>query len=503
LIALLVFSVTLGGTFVYDDFDVFALDARLRDPAAWGRYWTQSYNGGVDNLYRPLVSMTYAAQWWLHGADRAWPYHLVNWVLHAGVSALVAELSRRLTLSSTVAYFAGLLFAVHPIHVEAVANVVGRAELMCAAGVVGALVLFLHRPFTVSRALAVWLCTAVAVLSKEQGLLAPTLLLVLGLTVRFRPRDAFERRGLLTLAIALIWTLAGYVIFRESILPFAWDRSALDWTINPLVRSAGADRWLVPLAILGRYATLLVAPFRLSPDYGDQVIGETVRWDEPYVYLGFAAIFAWVALLGIALMYRNAPAVFGLVALALSYGLVSNFAFLIGTNFGERLMYLPSAFVVLIVAIGLAKLPQHTAVAATVVLCVLGVARSITYAARWNDRLLFYELSSREQPQSIRLRMLIAHELLTLGRLDEAADVAQRARELLPEYHEVWIQSSDIAAALGRFDEAEAHLREAIRVTPRSGNIAKAAERIERLNRMRATTGATTMPRSAPPSGSR
>jgi len=46
---------------------------------------------------------------------------------------------------------AGLLFAAHPIHVEPVANIVGRAELMCAAGVVGALVLMLKPLTTAGR----------------------------------------------------------------------------------------------------------------------------------------------------------------------------------------------------------------------------------------------------------------------------------------------------------------------------------------------------------------
>jgi hypothetical protein len=58
--ALIVYAITLAGTFIYDDFDVFANDPRLHVPAQWWKYWTESYNGGVDNLYRPLVSMTYA-----------------------------------------------------------------------------------------------------------------------------------------------------------------------------------------------------------------------------------------------------------------------------------------------------------------------------------------------------------------------------------------------------------------------------------------------------------
>jgi hypothetical protein len=61
------------------------------------------------------------------------------------------------------------------------------------------------------------------------------------------------------LIILLTWTFAAYIVLREQILKFWWDRSFLDWTINPLIRP-DADRWTMPLVLLGRYASLLVAP---------------------------------------------------------------------------------------------------------------------------------------------------------------------------------------------------------------------------------------------------
>jgi len=92
---------------------------------------------------------------------------------------------------------------------------------------------------------------------QEQGMLVPFMLLVAAVAFRMRPRDVDERRAGLTLIILLCWLTAGYIVFRESILKFWWDRSFLDWTINPLVRSTGVDRWLLPFAILGRYTALL------------------------------------------------------------------------------------------------------------------------------------------------------------------------------------------------------------------------------------------------------
>src|SRR5207302_1491031 len=117
-----------------DDRYILLSDPRVGDVGQWGQYWTKDYfNGGADNLYRPLVSMSYALQAKLHGRGEgaAWAFHLVNVLLHAAASAAVAELARRVSRSSAAALVAGLLFAAHPIHVEAVANIVGRAELMC------------------------------------------------------------------------------------------------------------------------------------------------------------------------------------------------------------------------------------------------------------------------------------------------------------------------------------------------------------------------------------
>jgi thioredoxin-like negative regulator of GroEL len=101
--------------------------------------------------------------------------------------------------------------------------------------------------------------------------------------------------------------------------------------------------------------------------------------------------------------------------------------------------------------------------------------------------LSFYQISSSEQPRSIRLRMLNAAELMAQGRLQEANAVAQGARQLLPHYDEVWIQSADIALRRGQLDEAESYLRRAMQL----GRGMKAANRLQQLFELRS---ATTMP---------
>jgi hypothetical protein len=314
------------------------------------------------------------------------------------------------------------------------------------------------------------------------------MLLALAVCIRFRPGDAREKQALMTLVILLCLSLAGYVVLREQILKFWWDRSFLDWTINPLVRSAGADRWLVPISILGRYATLLVVPYKLSPDYGGNVIGSTIRWNEPWPYIGFVALGAWAVACVVAIARRERVAVFALLGLGVTYGLVSNIPTLIGTNFGERLMYLPSAFFILWVALLMSRLPRGALVAITTIAVVAGSVKTFDYARRWNDRLTFYRWATEQQPQAIRLHMLLMSELKAQGRLDEAAAEAERARDLLPNYDEIWIHSADVAIERGRFDEADRFLDRAMDLRPSI----KVDSWKQKLQKRRAENAATT-----------
>jgi tetratricopeptide (TPR) repeat protein len=467
--ALLVYAVTLAGTFVYDDIYIITVDPRISHPRQWIHFWTQGYfASAIDHLYRPLVSMSYALQWRVWG-DHPAAYHVVNWLLHAAVAAAVAELARRLA-GQAVGYIAGLLFAVHPVHVEAVAQVVGRAELCCALGVIGALVLLARRPLTPARVAAIVACQVLALLSKEQGVLLPALLLLQGWLLWRRPGSSAptpaEKQSLRYLAIALTWGIAAYLITREHFLRFEWDRSFLDWGMQPMVRSLGHDRTLMPLVLLGHYAMLLIFPWRLSPDYGANVIGSTVRWSDPYLWLGCAAVAAWLLATIAAALRRRRFALFCLIALALLYGMLGNILTLIGVNLAERLMYLPSAFFLMLIALPLARLPRRPRVVLVAVLLVTGALRSVTYARLWNDRLTLFAAALAQQPRSSQLHMLLIQELLNRGNLPAAQQLADRATRAFPDYGPVWIQRADIELQAGQLESAQQSLSRAFVLSP-------------------------------------
>ena len=148
--ALLVLLVAVGtyansvlNGFAYDDNTIIVgspvvTEGRVVD-ALTSSYWPQAVGGA--GLYRPVTLSSFALEWGLWNGHPA-GFHLVNLAVHSAVSLLVFLLL--LPVSATLpALVGGVLFAVHPVHSEAVANVVGRSELYSALFVLGACLLFL------------------------------------------------------------------------------------------------------------------------------------------------------------------------------------------------------------------------------------------------------------------------------------------------------------------------------------------------------------------------
>ncbi|XP_052122968.1 protein O-mannosyl-transferase TMTC2-like isoform X5 [Frankliniella occidentalis] len=148
-LAFVLYVNTLGAGFVYDDSRAVVRNPDVRGgQSAWlafgHDFWgTPLGSAGSHGSYRPLAVLSLRANAYLAGGLRPRAFHLVNAQLHALCSWLVARLSRR--LGPPAAWpAAALLFAVHPVHCEAVAGIVGRADLLAAALALLALLAFLR-----------------------------------------------------------------------------------------------------------------------------------------------------------------------------------------------------------------------------------------------------------------------------------------------------------------------------------------------------------------------
>ena len=494
-LSLLLYSVNLRGGYLYDDLFLIRQDRRATDPGEWTLYFHERYQPyAADPLWRPLVSLSFVLHNRLHG-ETAWPAHAVNMLLHGLAAAAVAELARRISHRPAAGWLAGLLFAAHPVHVEAVSMIVGRAEIMATLGILFALLLY-HRPLLKPRhILGIGLCFIFALLSKEHGILLGPILLAWEIA---RRRCGNERvpwlsrngphpgrlpegesalaleggvtkdrhNGLQWLFVTICAITVGYVLYRESWGRLVYDKAHLVWTVNPMKLSRGADLLLVPFSILGRYTQLLFFPHALSPDYGADVFAPHVRWHEPWVYLGFATTAAWTVSLAWAWRKRAFVPLVCLLSAAAAYALISNLFYLIGTIMGERLIYLTSVFFIIIVADLLARLPRNACVAVAAVILVMFSIRTTTYAWRWNDPARLWTLSRIDQPRSAMLCYLSIDEDLNRGHLKEAEQTAAAARRLVPGAWKAWALSAKVAHRLGKADEVQEYVRRAMAIDP-------------------------------------
>ena len=85
------------------------------------------FEPGSHLSYRPLTTISFRFNHYFHEL-RPFGYHVVNIALHTAVTVLFTTAVRRMLCSASTAVLAGVLFAVHPLHVEVATNIIGRAE---------------------------------------------------------------------------------------------------------------------------------------------------------------------------------------------------------------------------------------------------------------------------------------------------------------------------------------------------------------------------------------
>ena len=240
----------------------------------------------ITNVFRPFTFATLALNWAL-GAAHPLGYHLFNILLHAGVTLLLYLLLQALLGPSprakAAALAAAFLFAVHPIHTEAVASVAGRPELLAAGFLLAAWLLHLR-----DREIPALLCFALALLSKESAVVFLALLLI-GDYARgtWKPALRYARVGAVTLLyLGVLWEVQGRRFGQAAIAP-------LD---NPLAGLPAGWRILNALRVAWKYVGLHFYPAALSCDYSFNQIPVYLDWRHtlPAALATLAVLSAWI-----------------------------------------------------------------------------------------------------------------------------------------------------------------------------------------------------------------
>ncbi len=505
--AVLVFAGTFFYPFRHDDLTVIGTNPIVQESgrsleAFTSDYWAmRAGDSKRDRLYRPITIISFAMNHAL-GGNAPVGYRAVNILLHGLASVLLLWLGLRLGLRESEAGAVALLFAVHPIHTEAVNAVVGRADLLVAVGVFAGLGLLIGQILQPIRAGAsalpdekprggkrrskkaaegekwrngrIWglgALFALALLSKEIGI---ALILCAGLWLawgRIAGAGGFQvnRLALRQISVALGFVLLAYLLMRYAALG-TWIRPGIPSVLdNPLAQEPFGWRQLGAIGVLGRYFRLLVWPWPLTIDYSFDQLEFLGGGAWIWIAAGAGIFLAWA---GAAWRWRaSRPEVaFGLALFLAAFFPVSNFVVRIGTVMAERLMYLPSAgFLLALVPAAVRFGERRNAKAflgAIAVLAVLFGGMSWARNREWSSFTSLWESAARVSPRSARALRLYGQSLYRTGKFEEAIPPLERAVRILPLYDDAWADLGIAQMQSRQEGKAEVSLKKALKLNP-------------------------------------
>jgi len=475
--------------FVYDDHAVV-----LERTPAWRQGWTDFFTSRQWGTGRHALALSMDLN--LSDPPTAKPLHVVNTALAALVTALVFATGLVVGLSPLAAWVGALLFSVHPVHVDAVVSLVGRAELLAAIGVLACFVLHARGyPWPLLSLPAAAALFLVGLGSKENALALPVILLCYDLIFGAGARD----RARTTVAY-LLYALAAAGWFAL-VYPHLGELGEIAFVDNPIAALPPAERAVRAAAVLWQYVGITVLPVALKAD-------RSFATTNPSLAAGFAASAAWlaVAALGLFARRRHPRLVFLAAWFVAAFAVTANVIVPIGTIMAERLVYLPSVGLVLLAALGIERLwGMHRFVRVVTSVAVVSSAALLAFAydARgrlWINDAQYHMVTPLDSPNSAkahydrglwlarqqdyhgaeaafrrslqiypafsRAAYYLASTLLLEDRPEDAADVYTVYLQTDPDDIGVLSQLTTVQLGLDRFSDARATAQRLITLEP-------------------------------------
>ncbi len=452
ILAFLLYANTLNHQYVLDDPLAIGLNEYvIKGLGGIPDLLTHHYRAGTEGagasalLYRPLSLITFAIEWSIAPGN---PFigHLMNVVWYALTVALLFATLRRMFQGYHWLWAAGaaLLFAVHPLHTEVVANIKSRDEILNVFFSVGAL-------YAWARWLAApaprWLMLALgsyflALLSKESAVTLLPVFPLLGWTF-FQKNLRSSAGHALVFAVPVIVFLA----IRAAVLAQTTDNFEVSAMDNPIVEAFGfGERSATSFMVLWKYFQLLVFPQPLLSDYSFRHLA-VVNWANWQAIVGLV-LYAGLIVLALRGLLKRQPLAFCTAAFLGAVAMYSQLFLVIGTLFGERLMYLPSlwfcagAAYLLWRATGLDLKTDHAAItlppvkqlqAGLALMTLIVVFFSIKTISRnpdWKSNFDLFTADSAKAPNSVRLHNGVGSEAYTRIINDGKMDAGEKERLL-------------------------------------------------------------------------
>lgn len=486
---ILIYSGTFNHGYVLDDEDAIVKNRYVQSGLdGLGEIWTSEYRDGFStehgSLYRPLALTLFALEVHWFSNDAGWA-HVFNVWLYGLCCALLFIWLRLLFQDRDhwLVLFICMLFVVHPIHTEVVANIKSADELLALSFGLIALISMLK---FVDSERVLWLAGGLVAmflgLTSKEGIVMFVVILPISLMM-FRSQDL---KDALKNSVWLIIPTAGYLTLRWQALGGLTGTEEIPALDNILVSTTGIEYYTSAISFAFLYLLKLIYPATLSHDYSMNEL-EIVGLSAPSFWLGLTvaalmvyAIFRW---------WNTRPLLaFALVFFLVTFSLYSNLIITIGTHFGERLMFVPSigiclAFGAIIWSWGRGKRstfePNHATLplAAIGIVCFIYLTKTMSRNPDWKDELTLFTADVSNAPNSTRTHYRLGRSLNKMGL--EASDENQKktwfrkAVVELEESVEIFPEFSDALGELGlaymnleQLDKAMAFNNRAIKVNP-------------------------------------
>ena len=496
LIAFCVYANTLKNDFAMDDYTMIIKNSIVTKgakaiPELFTTPHSMGYGAIPNDEYRPLPMALFSVEYQLFEGNPA-PFHFVNILFFMGcVVALFFFLDKLFEGTKTaVVFVACLLFVLHPIHTEVVANIKSGDELMSFLFAFLSLNVFLdyYRIGKPRHLLLGGLYLFLSFISKETSFTFFALMPV----IFFFFRDGAKKRGVQMLVCAGV-AAAVFLAIRFSVLNYyhANHIGQMDLVENALAKKdlSAESRLATAILIMGYYVKLLFVPYPLVCDYAFNAIPFT-HFSDLRVLLTLAIYVALVVIVAVRfLKNRKDPYAFGIAFFLCTISIVSNIPFLIKSTMGERFLFYPSVGFCLVIALliewlmkkagkaGWVAMKDKWALCIIVPVCLIYAYVTIDRNTDWMDNYTIYSADVNKVPENCRLNYFVGYQIQLMlteeqnpetrgNMLHDVVKYYRKALDINPGYRDV---AADLGAAYftkRQYDSAEIYDLWALRLSP-------------------------------------
>ena len=477
----------ISGILEYDTFHGFFKEEGKAKLVAGGRY-------------RPFSLVVFAILYDIFG-NHPFGFHLFTVLLFSLTCVVLFNLLNTLfarnfksDIGIFLAFSSAMLYAAHPIHTEAVANIKGTDEIFALLGSLLTLQFIIKNlevPHLKNTVLAAF-CFFLALLSKENSI---TFLAVipLALYVFYDASIPIIAR----LSMPLLLSVVFFFILRTKAIGLGFGDSPLELMNNPFLKLSGnsyipfsaGEKLATIMFTLGLYIKLLLFPHPLTHDYYPRHI-DMMSFGNIFVIIS-VLLYLGLLFYGLKNLKSKSTLSFSILYYLFTLSIVSNLFFPIGTNMSERFLFMPSVgFCVMLAYLlylaflkdkkgpaSFSKLNYQGFLSAVGIICLFYSIKTFSRNEVWKDNYTLFTSDVLTSVNSAKLQNSVGGELIAQAgkikddvekkkMLNEAIQHLNKALAIHPAYHNAYLLLGNANFMLEQYDEAIKNYQKCLQVNP-------------------------------------